>query len=177
MTTRDRRFLIVGVATALLAGGGAMLARVWIQSSEDQPYSRIEEGLYLGGSVAQPPRGTRAVVNLCGRPDSYQVGPVLWEPIYEVGADDARPKLTLDLLCRVVGFIVEHRLAGHTVYVHCMVGQNRSVAAVAAYLMQQRRIGRDEALSVLQRERPIVRLDPTLMTLLSDWEHSLQRFR
>ena len=128
----------------------------------------------VGSAVNQPPPGTQVVVNLCGRPDPYQVGPSLWVPIYEAGPDVAQEKPTLELLRRVVGFIADQRRAGRTIYVHCMLGQNRSAAVVGAYLMQRHGMGRDEALSVLQRRRPIVKLDPTLMTLLSEWEQVLK---
>ncbi len=57
--------------------------------------------------------------------------------------------------------------------VHCMLGQSRSAAAVAAYLMHARGMGRDEAVSFVRRQRPIVRLDPTLLKLLADWEQVL----
>ena len=166
--------MILVVATMILGGGGAGLALLWIQHTDDHPYSRVEDGLYLGSSVDRPPRGTQAVVNLCGRPDPYQVGPSLWEPIYEPGPDVAQQKPTLDLLRRVVGFIDEQRRAGRTTYVHCMLGQNRSAAVVAAYLMKEHGMGRDEALSFLQHQRPVVQLDPTLMKLLAEWEQVLK---
>src|SRR5689334_18278539 len=38
---------------------------------EGPNYSRIEDGLYLGGFVDAPPPGTRAVVNLCEQDDPY----------------------------------------------------------------------------------------------------------
>jgi len=165
---------VIVLATTFLAGGGAGLALLWTQNTDDQLYSRIENGLYLGSSVERPPRGTQAVVNLCGRPDPYQVGPSLWEPMYEAGPDATAKKPTLDLLRSVVGFIAEQRRAGRTTYVHCMLGQNRSAAVVAAYLMQEYRIGRDEAVSFVQQRRPLVRLDPTLTKLLAEWEHVLR---
>ncbi len=177
MKTRYRKLLIVALVTTVVGSVGAGLALVWIQDAGDPPYSRVEDGLYIGSSVAQPPRGTQAVVNLCGRPDSYQVGPILWEPIYEAGPDVAQQKPTLDLLRRVVGFIDAQRRAGRTTYVHCMLGQNRSAAVVAAYLMQEHRLGRVEALSLLQHRRPLVQLDPTLMKLLAEWEQVLRGSR
>jgi len=166
-----RRLWIVALVTTVLGGAGAGLALHWSRPAEPEPFSKIEEGLYLGGSVERPPQGTQAVVNLCGRPDPYQVGPSLWEPMYEDGKGKAP---TLDLLRRVVGFIDEQRRAGRTTYVHCMVGQNRSGSVVAAYLMQEHRMGRDEALAFLQRRRPEVQPDPTLMRLLSEWEQALK---
>lgn len=174
MKTRSKRLLIVALVTTVLGGVGTGLVLLRIYSTDDQPYSRVEDGLYIGNSVDRPPRGTQAVVNLCGRPDPYHVEPSLWAPIYEAGPGAAQQEPTLDLLRRVVGFIDQQRQAGRTTYVHCMVGVNRSGAVVTAYLMQEHGMGRDEALAFLQRRRPEVQPDPTLMRLLAEWEQVLK---
>lgn len=152
--------------TAILGGSGAFLL---LRSIGDEPYSRIEPGLYLGSSVEMPPPGTQAVVNLCGRQDPYQVGPSLWIPLYE------GEKPTLDILRRIVGFIDEQRRAGRQTYVHCMVGVNRSGTAVTAYVMKAHKLGRDDALTFVRRSRPEVQPDPTLMQLLAEWEQTLRK--
>lgn len=143
---------------------GIWLWLVWLEQSRDAPYHHIEDGLYLGGSVAQPPSGTEAVVNLCGREDSYTVPAALWEPIFEA---DKEP--SIDWLRRVVGFIDDQRQAGRTVYVHCLAGMNRSGAAVTAYLMFEHGWDRDVALAFIQG-RPQVQPNPTLMRLLAQWQ-------
>jgi hypothetical protein len=174
MKPRHKRLLIAALVTTALGSVGAGLALLWIHDADDQRYSRVEAGLYVGSLVDRPPRGTQAVVNLCGRPDPYQVGPSLWAPIYEAGPGMAEEKPTLDLLRRVVGFIDEQRRAGRTTYVHCMVGENRSGAVVTAYLMQEHGMARDEALAFLQHRRRAVKPDPTLMQLLAGWEQVLR---
>jgi Dual specificity phosphatase, catalytic domain len=174
MKTERKRLVIVAVVATVLGSAGVGLLHLRIHQTSDHPYSRVEAGLYLGSSMDRPPPGTQAVVNLCGRPDPYQVGPSLWAPMYEAGPDVAEEKATLNLLRRVVGFIVEQRRAGRTTYVHCLLGQNRSGAVVTAYLMQEHGMGRDKALAFLQQQRPIVQPDPTLMKLLSDWEQVLK---
>lgn len=60
---------MVVVGAVALAGVGGWLWLRWLETTYDQPYVRVEEGLYIGGAVDEPPRGTRAVVNLCGRRD------------------------------------------------------------------------------------------------------------
>ena len=165
----------MALLTTVLGGVGALLVRLRSPNPSDQDYSRVEEGLYIGGSVDRPPRGTQAVVNVCGRPDPYQVGPSLWAPLYGGGPGAAASEPTLDFLRRVVGFIDEQRRAGRTTYVHCMVGQNRSGAVVTAYLMQEHGMGRDEALAFLQQRRPVVQPDPTLLKLLAEWERVLKQ--
>jgi protein-tyrosine phosphatase len=120
-------------------------------------------------AVDRPPPGARAVVNLCGRPDTYPAEASLWEPVFEGGREP-----TLDWLRRVVGFIDEQRLAGRTTYVHCLSGMNRSGAAVTAYLMHEHGWGRDEALRFLQERRPEVQPNPILMRLLAEWEQAVK---
>jgi dual specificity protein phosphatase-like protein len=171
---KTRRLWIVALVTTVLGSVGAGLVLLWSHPPETEPYSRVEEGLYIGSSVEQPPQGTQAVVNLCGRPDPYQVGPSLWAPMYEAGKGGEGKEPTLDFLRRVVGFIDEQRRAGRTTYVHCMVGVNRSGAVVTAYLMQEHGMGRNQALAFLQRRRPEVQPDPTLMQLLAEWEQVLK---
>src|SRR5437868_4373479 len=70
------------------------------EPDEEKPYHLIEEGLYLGSSVARPPPNTSAVLNLCGLKDPYKVDAMLWEPILEEG----KPP-DVDWLKRTVGFV------------------------------------------------------------------------
>ncbi len=153
---------------AVLACISVWLALTWVASTYDQPYALVEDGLYIGSAVDRPPRGTQAVVNLCGRTDPYQTETYLWEPVFEAGKE---PRL--DWLRRVVGFIAEQRREKRITFVHCMAGMNRSGAAVTAYLMQEHGWGREEALAFLQKKRQEVLPNPTLMRLLTNWEHAL----
>jgi hypothetical protein len=162
---KSRRKWLVALLLACL---GAWLALLWLEGSYDQPYTRIEEGLYLGGSVERPPRGTRAVVNLCSQEDPYRVEACLWEPIF-----DGKNEPSLEWLRRVVEFIDAQRRAGRTTYVHCLAGVNRSGAAVAAYLMYRHGWRRERALEFVRSKRPQVQPNPTLMRLLAEWERAL----
>src|SRR5690242_7653966 len=102
----------VAVAAGLIALG-VLLTVAWLD--REQPnYTQIEDGLYLGGYVREPPRGTRAVLNLCEVEDPYTTTVHRWEPIA-----DTEPAPTLDWLREQVGFIKEQRDAGRTVFVHC----------------------------------------------------------
>lgn len=152
---------------ALLGAGGVIL--LWVGgregSTEEPPYHLIEDGLYLGASIPEPPPRTSAVVNLCGREDSYKVDAMRWEPILEGGkAPD------VDWLKRVVGFIDGQRRARRTVYVHCLAGVNRSATVVTAYLMAEHGWNRERALAHVQSKRPQAQPDPNLLQLLADWE-------
>jgi hypothetical protein len=58
----------------LVASGAIWLVLYYLERSyraEGENYSLIEEGLFMGGDVQEPPRGTRAVLNLCEQNDPY----------------------------------------------------------------------------------------------------------
>jgi hypothetical protein len=137
---------------------------------EPPNYSRIEDGLWLGGWVAAPPRGTQAVLNLDEAPDRYRVESQRWAPIR-----DGVPVPGLDWLREQVAFIELERAAGRVVFVHCRNGVSRSGMIVAAYLMKREGWNRDQALEFLRSRRPGVRPNPAFMELLLDWEHALKR--
>jgi protein-tyrosine phosphatase len=164
---RLRLSLLVGLLVALL---GAWLWLVWLAGSyEEVPYSLIEQGLYLGPYVSNPPPKTRAVVNLGEEKDPYQVENCLWEPIR-----DAPPAPRIEWLQRTVEFIAAQRQEGLTVYVHCTAGISRSGMVSAAYLMYEHSWSRDEALRFVRQKRPQVRPNSAFMQLLTEWEQVLR---
>jgi hypothetical protein len=169
MTSRRSRLPTAFAVVATFVCLAAWLALLFAENTYDQPYNRVEDGLYIGGSVEKPPRGTKAVANLCGRPDPYHVDAELWDPVGEAGVEP-----TLDWLRRVVAFVAEQRAAGRQTYIHCMNGVNRSAGAVTGYLMLEHGWGRDEALAFLQKQRPEVRPSPELMRILAEWERELK---
>jgi hypothetical protein len=74
---------------------------------EPQNYSQVDDGLWLGGYVAEPPPGTNAVLNLCESEDPYRVEAHRWQPI-----QDAEPVPSLDWLRDQVQFIEAEQAAG-----------------------------------------------------------------
>jgi hypothetical protein len=156
----------------LVLGGGTSLWLQWLERSyRDEPYSLIEDGLYVGGSVAEPPPGTQAVVNLCGHRDRYAVEAELWEPICE-----GKTEPDLDWLKRVVRFIDdEQRASGRTTYIHCLAGMNRSGMVITAYLMSSQGWTRDRALAFVRSKRSQIQPSAALMRLLTEWEHDLRK--
>src|SRR5260221_9221283 len=92
------------VLTALLLASVVGFALLfWLKQTyldEGANYSRIEDGLYIGGHVKHPPRRTRAVLNLCEVEDPYRCDVHLWEPI-----PDAGPAPELAWLRRMVEFV------------------------------------------------------------------------
>ena len=135
---------------------------------EPPNYTQIEDGLWLGGYVVEPPPDTRAVLNLCESEDPYRVESHRWEPIR-----DAEPAPSLDWLRAQVAFIETERVAGRTVFVHCRNGVSRSGMVVVAYYMARNAWPRDEAMGFVRSKRPGLRPNPAFLQLLSEWERSL----
>jgi hypothetical protein len=162
-----RRFRLVLVLSAVL-GSAAIVYLAVDRLTREEPYSLIEERLYVGGATDRPPPGTGAVVNLSERPDSYIADTSLWMPL------DGSEAPGLEWLRRVVTFIDGRRRAGVTTYVHCLAGMNRSGMVVTAYLMYERHWTRDEALAFVRSRRPEVQPNPALMRLLGEWEEALK---
>src|SRR5438874_6080 len=109
----SRFWPVFAAVAASLAVLGAHLTVAWL-TQEPPNYSRIEDGLYLGGHVPRPPRGARAVLNLCEIEDPYQAVAHRWEPVR-----DAEPAPSLGWLRQQVEFIESQREAGRVVFVHC----------------------------------------------------------
>jgi hypothetical protein len=155
---------VLALATAGLAVAVAYV--VVDRLTRDGPnYTRIEDGLYLGGRVEKPPPGTRAILNLSEMEDPYRAEVHPWEPIR-----DAEPAPSIDWLRKQVEFIDTQRRAGRTVYVHCLNGVSRSGMVVVAYEMSRNKWTRDEALAFVRARRSTVRPNPAFMALLLEWE-------
>lgn len=58
-----------------------------------------------------------------------------------------------------VEFIRKHRMLNQTVYVHCKAGRYRSALMVACYLVHEKKMRPEEAVSLLKSIRPIVVLN------------------
>jgi hypothetical protein len=163
--------IIIVLLTVALAVLGLLLTANWL-NRRLWNYSRIEDGLYVGGHILKPPRDATAVLNLCEKEDPYLVEVHRWEPIA-----DGEPTPSLDWLRHQVEFVQEQRKAGRTVYVHCHAGISRSGMVVVAYLMAREGWSLDEALTFVRARRSIVCPNPAFLGLLKDWEKSLKRDR
>ena len=163
-----RRGLLVALLIGCIAAWPVLLA---IEKLYDEPenYSRIEDGLWMGGNTPQPPPGVEAVLNLCEFEDSYRCDIHVWDPIR-----DAAPAPSIDWLKQKVEFIESQRGAGRTVYVHCFQGASRSGMVVVAYLMQKNGWTRDDAMAFVKSKRSQLRPNPAFMELLNEWERRIR---
>ena len=135
---------------------------------EEENYSLIEEGLYMGGNAFEPPPGTQAVLNLCEMKDPYACEIHVWDKIR-----DSAPAPSIDWLKEKVAFVEAQRRAQRTTFVHCFQGASRSGLVVAAYLMHEHHWSRDEAIAFIRTKRPQMRPNPAFLELLSEWERVL----
>jgi hypothetical protein len=167
MKITRRHFL----GTLLVGGIAAWLVLLgverWYRGGPN--YSLIEDGLYMGGDVKEPPPDTDAVLNLCRRDDPYRTDIYLWEPI-----PDCAPAPRLAWLRRMVEFVDAKKREGLTTYVHCRAGVSRSGMVVVAYLMYKNHWTRDQALAFVREKRPQVRPNPAFMERLLEWERALK---
>jgi hypothetical protein len=166
-----RRIFWLGVA-AVAGVVGVVLVHfgVWWYTREEPNYSRIEDGLWLGGVVAGPPPGVRAVLNVCEAKDAYAVEAQRREPVR-----DAAPAPSLDWLREQVDFIEAQLAEGKAVFVQCHNGVSRSAMVVAAYLMRREKWPRERAIEYLRSRRPGVRVNPVFLELLGEWEKELRK--
>lgn len=72
----------------------------------------------------------------------------------------------LELVEATTVFIKSHIDRGHSVLVHCQQGQSRSAAAIAAYLMIDRSMDLDSALTLLKEERACLSINPGFLSQL-----------
>lgn len=155
-----RVFLAIAVALAIAFGSGSDSA-----AQRFVNYDEIEPGLFVGGSVDQPLRGTLAVLNVCTTEDAYRARYHKWSPIA-----DAAPAPSLKWLREQVDFVAENRRKGRTTYVHCFAGISRGPMVVAAYLMEKNNWTRDETLAFIRKSRPFAKPNEAFMELLKQWE-------
>jgi hypothetical protein len=163
MNSSPRKTL--AILLALTGGLSLFLLALFHRLQPEENYSRIEERLYLGGFVSSPPRGTRAVINLCETEDPYCRDFHLWEPIA-----DSDPAPDLDWLRRMVDILDARQREGVTTYVHCRNGVSRSGMLVVAYEMRKNNWTRDEALAFVRSKRAITRPNSAFMRRLLEWE-------
>jgi protein-tyrosine phosphatase len=166
---RFARFL--AVYTFVVSGGVGLVLLIVARATREKPnYSRIEEGLYMGGRVPKPPSGTSVVLNLCEKKDPYQAEIHRWEPI-----PDAAPAPSIDWLRRMVAFVNTQRRGGRTTYVHCAAGVSRAGLVIVAYMMFKNNWTRDQALEFVRSRRPVTRPNPAFMQLLLEWGEVLRK--
>ena len=163
----SRRFWIVVTVACIPSAIALFVFRR--MAREEENYALIEDGLYVGGWGTEPPRGTKAVLNVCETKDAYSSECYVWEAIA-----DSAPAPTTEWLRRMVLFIDKQRRAGSTTFVHCRNGVSRSGMVIVAYEMFKHGWSRDEALVFVRSKRPQIHPHPAFMERLLEFEGELK---
>lgn len=125
----------------------------------------IAPGLYLGnikalvilGMCEPEEQSSWCVVSVLGDDDRHGLSmPRHVHEHHNITIDDAPDADLAQHFVRAHGFIQRALEQDKTVLVHCMAGISRSATIVAAHLMLERKIGRDEALAIVRKARSIV---------------------
>lgn len=74
-----------------------------------------------------------------------------------------------DMIDEGVAFMRENIAEGRDVYVHCAKGRGRSATLVAAYLMKYEGLSFEEARELMEKARPLVKLESRHEQVLKNW--------
>lgn len=140
-------------------------------------YSQITPQVWVGGQYGR--RGKRKLealgissgVNLRAEFDDAAHGLALTHYCHLPTVDDAAP--SLEHLAEGVAFIEQVTRNGGKVYIHCAGGVGRAPTMAAAYFVAQG-MPLDDAIALIRRTRPFIRIMPSQMEQLRRFE-ALQR--
>ena len=136
-------------------------------------FSQITPQVFVGGQFGQRGKrklerlGVTGAVNLRVEFDDAAHGLAFQHYCHLPTIDDDAP--TLDHLAAGVAFIRRVIDAGGKVYIHCAGGVGRAPTMAAAYFIAQG-MTRDEALALIRRTRPFIRIMPPQMAQLERFE-------
>jgi hypothetical protein len=141
-------------------------------------YTEIEPGLYLGCRLLPGDKAGMEQVCLGATLDLTAEWPEVGfmrngGTYYCLPTLDATSP-TVDQLSAGARWITEQRDAGKTVYIHCAFGHGRSATILAAYLIYAGKAeSPDEAISLLKKQRPGVKLSKNQWAILRQFAEDL----
>jgi protein-tyrosine phosphatase len=136
-------------------------------------YSQITPQIYVGpqyrraGKGKLEQRGIHGDVNLRLEFDDAAHGLALKNYCHLPTVDDTAP--SLDHLREGIDFINQITSKGGKVYIHCAGGIGRAPTMAAAYLISQG-LTLDEAIALIKKSRPFIRIMPEQMERLKQFE-------
>ena len=136
-------------------------------------FSRVTEQLYVGpqfkdsGKRMLEAQGIKACVNMRIEKDDAEFGLALERYLHLPTIDDSAP--SFEHLDQGVAFIREIIQSGGKVYIHCGAGVGRAPSMAAAYLMAEGR-SLEEALALIRKVRPFIKITPPQMQQLKVYE-------
>jgi hypothetical protein len=156
--------------------------KLYLERRQDSeaPFDMVAEGLYLGGWPANvhllpgedSGKGATpfklAVVDVtCELPCRVRHAVDAYLPV--LVWDSHAP--SVDQVQGAVAWALARRETGHSIYVHCAHGHGRSATVVGAILIAMGRArGVDEAVDIMKKARPLVRLNSRQHGALVAWD-------
>lgn len=140
-------------------------------------YSTVTDSVWVGPQFGRRGRdllaraGVDYVVNMRGEFDDAAHGLSVAHYCHLPTVDDAAPSLAH--LEEGVNFIYEAVAAGGTVYIHCAGGIGRAPTMAAAYFISTGMTPED-AVALIARTRPFIRMTPPQYDVLHAYAESLQ---
>jgi protein tyrosine phosphatase (PTP) superfamily phosphohydrolase (DUF442 family) len=139
-------------------------------------YSKITDNVYVGpqykasGLQWLDDEGINAVINMRIEYDNAEHGLAPDEYLYLPTIDDDAP--TIEHLEEGVAFCERIIADGGKVYIHCKGGIGRAPTMAAAYFISQG-MSIDEALELIRKTRPFIKVMPPQMAQLNVFEERL----
>lgn len=141
-------------------------------------YSQILPKLYLGpqygvlGKKTLEEAGVSASMSLRAEYNDQDYG--LSFPDYSYLPTDDNTAPTLEQLDQAAAFIKTMIDADKAVYVHCGSGVGRGPTAVAAYLIAEKGMTVEEAISTIKESRPFIRVLPDQIERLHEFKEHIK---
>lgn len=163
-----------GLMMGLLAGYDKLYR--WITGGPSERFSKITNRIWIGGQPRSEgieklvAHGITAIVNMREEYDyekKIQMGALkyLQLPIEDNGAP------SFEHLCHGADFVRNELHNKGTVYIHCWEGLGRSATLAAAYFILEGNT-LDQALKIIRRRRPFIRLNGVQLERLEEFSVS-----
>jgi len=108
------------------------------------------------------------ILTLIGKKNAIAGIKHMQKPMHDLGRTDLR-----FLINNIWTFVEESQLPGNALFLHCMLGQNRSATVMIAILMKLHGQSLEEAFKRIKNKRPIVQINAVYAEQLSKLEHEL----
>ena len=130
------------------------------------PWCEVQPNLFLGDlRAALPPLRERFDVVVSALDDQELFSVV--EPDLALGMDDAESQdigPAVEQVCKYLRNVGD----GRRILIHCLEGRSRSVALMAGYLIRERKMSLDAAMTRIREVRPRIRPQEAFLKQLAD---------
>jgi len=142
----------------------------WTKTSITEVTSQLYLGSYEDAKNVEELR-SRAITHtltLIGKKHVIAGIKHMQKPMHDWGKTDLQI-----LINNIWTFVVESQRPGNKLFVHCMLGQNRSATIMIVILMKLHGESLEEAFKIIKKKRPIVQINTEYAKQLSKMEQEL----